>query len=279
MRSIKLSRRAYLPLAQGDLLYIGILISSFALLAVFHCLTLEFALASLSVAAITSAFLSRVRLTHRVSLLRLPTMWRLLIKRGGHSLVASQAGWLQSQGYIWITTSMLSLETLGRVAGARILIAPVFTVLTAWVKTSLPSLSGERNPAAISKHVKRSLLNFALGLGAIAVALSLAGDEIGRVLFNGRLGDIRPFSLLWVFVAAATAARTIAVTALRAREQHAYLTRLFFIGAVLAQIGCVSGIAIFGAYGALLGLAIAEAVVFVVGILRLRKDLNLNHGC
>lgn len=191
----------------------------------------------------------------------------LLWRRGRASLAGAQAGWLQSQGYIFLTGALLDLRALAVLGGTRLLVAPVMTFVTAWSKVSLPQFS-RFAAAGHGEHVRRYAFVSGVALAAFACAVGLAAwlgaDWVGRVVFNGRLGETGEFSLLWGGVVAATALRSVASVALRGAGLFSLVSRVYGLGALLSMAGCLLGILLAGGQGALAGLIVAESVAAVM---------------
>lgn len=177
--------------------------------------------------------------------------------RGRWSFVASQATCVQSEGYIYVTTLMLSRETLATLAAARMLVAPLLTVLTAWNKAMLPRLS-EAGPEVRSRLVGQSTAAFLLLVFVWEMLVLLAQDFLSQRVFLGKYPQIGNLSIFWSVAVAASGFRSICLTAARASGMFVPLARIAIVGAFATVVLCPIGVAAFGAQGALIALGAIE---------------------
>lgn len=261
-------------LVVADLSYAFLALSALSWLAIQDDMSLIAALAVLTMGVALGSYIGGVKLIIPRGFLRIRRATRLVLNRGKHSFISSQIGWIQSQSYLWISSAALSLELLAKVAAARLILAPFFTFLTAWVKISLPAFSRRAELTLIHNSISKSSLGFV----AIALVLSLLGfyfaDWVEEFLFNNKIKEIGFLILGWGAVACSTAVRTVVATALRSIGLHRDLTKIFLIGALVSVPMCIIGLAVFKEMGAFIGLVSAELVMALVGYKLFRKFLK-----
>ncbi len=223
-------------------------------------------------AAASGLVLARGRVLGR--LLTARRALRLWWQRGRYSLLTGLVSWVQSQGYIYLCAGLLGLESLARVAAARLLFAPLATLLTAWSKATATGAAEQwregRQPALL-----RTLLRSTAGFAALValwctVILAVQGFVLDDV-FKGKYLDMTALVLAWGFAFLANAGRTVWQLGLRASGSFGQLARLAAMGAVVSLGVTFFGIHLLGEVGAIAGFAAAEALVGLLAALYCRS--------
>lgn len=187
--------------------------------------------------------------------------------RGRVSLAAGMVTWVQSQGYIYLCSALLGLATLAQVAAARLLFAPIATLLTGWVKATTTSAAenfrrGEYQ--ALRRRLRLSAMAFGilcLGWGALMIALE---DLVRTTLFKGKFESLGPLIMAWAVAFMANCMRTLWQLNLRALARFDSLLKIACLGALLSTSSAVLAMQWLGGLGAVLGFALGEATVAVI---------------
>jgi O-antigen/teichoic acid export membrane protein len=197
-------------------------------------------------------------------------------KRGRLSLFVSLISWVQSQGYIYICSALLGIEVLARVAAARLLFAPLATVLAAWAKgatTRNAELYRQREFAALTRHLVRATIGFALlTLGWCGLILFLQGLLLD-VVFKGKYNGMTALIIAWGLTSVVNAWGTIWRLSLRVAANYLSLTRVAMVGAGTSVLIALAAMQWYGEIGAVIGLAAGEAVMALIAVTVFRRSV------
>lgn len=264
-RSVLIFYESRLRLVVTDIAYSTITLVGLGGFVLFNHLTLEIALLVVTIGTFVGLLGGGFKPKFPTKSSRLWRTTKLVLSRGKHSLVSAQIGWVQSQSYLWLTSAVLSLEALAKIAAARLIVAPFFTLLTAWVKFALPDFARCKDVESISRKVRVASLGIVILLTLFGAFAFYFSRWIETVVFDSKITQFHFLILAWVVVASFTTIRTTIVTALRALGHHKALTGVFSIGAVLSIPMCVLGMIFFEENGALLGIMLAEIMMAMIG--------------
>lgn len=260
-RASALSTGNYGRLLRSDTTYLVVLVTVLACVWAVGDLSARIALFCIASATAVawvaaSGQFPRIRDLRRVR--RLAKMWWSI---GRWSLFAGQVGWLQSQNYIYVTSALLGLTALAKVAAARLLFSPLATFLTAWARSFLPiaaRIAAQGDQRRLSALLRMSSLYLValvlVWMGGIVVFIRWLESNV----FSGKYTDLTWLAVAWGIVFIANYLRTIWQTGLKASGAFKEIFRWSSVGATVSLVLTVGGVAIWGEIGAVLGLAVGE---------------------
>ena len=242
------------------------------------------AAATLAVLAIAIASMAAARLTRRI-VTREPTwdrrdnrsLWKQLRPLGGWAIAGVVVYWSFSQGYNYLLVLMLDVGAVAAVAATRLLLMPV-NLLTVGVKNLLvPTVAGWLAEFGLPTVMRRlglfSAVMFVLASLYCGV-LWLLRDWITGTLLGKQIPDRDTLLLLWTLIYLVCLVRDIWQSALLVRKRFRSLARFTAVNAVLSLVAIVIGLKLYGAPGALLGLAAGEVMYTVAVFFMLRQELH-----
>lgn len=254
-------------LARIDMTYVVLVLGGFGLLLLAGQISARAVLLDVGVAGILAAAVSGGRQPFQAA--RLPRLKRMMgcwWQTGRWSFGASQITWIQSQGYIYLVSGMLSIAALAAVSAARMLFAPLATLFAAWAKSSLPQLArlfGERDRSGFWRAMGVGLVLF-LAINCLwGISLFAARGFVAETVFLGKYPDIMELAGWWLFAMTMTHLRSVAAIGLRSTGGFTQLTRIAFVGAGLTCALAPPMIAWKAGVGAVAALGIVEMLAAV----------------
>jgi O-antigen/teichoic acid export membrane protein len=272
-RAVAFAKGRSHTLVKIDGVYLCAIAAAIGVLWAAGALTAFNVLAAMGLAAAISAYTSTgfaKALEFRWS--RVTQVFKCWWRRGRWSFIAAQITWVQSQAYIYLVSAMVGLEALASVASARLLFAPMATVLAAWAKTALPHIAQFAHQRD-TRSVLRVLLRASLGLLAAnvlwATLIVLFHGFIVAHVFGGKYVETAALIPLWAFAFCTSSLEIVWLTGLRAIGEFRKLSHVGVAGAIVTMAGTLAGIKTFGASGAVIAFAVSELVMAAIAAILL----------
>lgn len=162
---------------------------------------------------------------------------RLWLAKNSQAVVAAKITWIQSQGYIFLTSSMLNMAVLGLISMVRVGFSPLQTIVSGLTKGLLPDLTtfaAKKSHATLVSSILRIIIIYSLAVFAWTTIYYLVFDTFFVINIHEP-----PFNRIdWTLFLAWGASfwiggvRLILGVALKARGEFQRLTYQSILGAI-----------------------------------------------
>jgi len=219
-----------------------------------------------SVAAVVAivVYVRTIGLPRTLDLRALTPMWRPAF----WGLLGMLVSWLQNQGFLYLLAAVQGAEAVGNVSAARLLLTPIALVIT-----GVGSILRPRSAMWLAKGESRQalwrvvVLTLATAAGAFGYVLVLWGGRawIIEPLLHKPVDSLEALVAVWALVLLIEVFRENLMILLQALERFDILFFLALAGGVSALGGGYVLLQHWGAFGAVAGVALGEAV-YLLGI-------------
>ena len=191
----------------------------------------------------------------------------------GWSLLGGLATDLQGRGYVYVTTSLVGVASLGAINAVGVLFRPARILLSAWGKSALPHLArliADRRIEAFDRVLLGALFAASAGSAAVYVVLWLGWGLIERHLLAGKYPDAAVLLAPWALASALNVIDYIIGVALSAAREFKFLAQTALLAAPATAITTIAAVWWHGYTWTMYGVAVGTAAVVILQGSRLR---------